>query len=155
MWLKHAVSRYSIWLFFFVKQKTAYELRISDWSSDVCSSDLPGERVFDLRQRLRVLQAEFGFAVNCAAQSHEIVEQGFGLGGPASGHLVHLFPPNNCRPARSSMISSLPPPIALTRTSRSEEHTSEIQSLMRNSSAVFCLTKKKNKSQSNLHYYTY
>src|SRR3546814_3547721 len=30
-----------IWLvFFFFKQKTAYELRISDWSSDVCSSDL-------------------------------------------------------------------------------------------------------------------
>src|SRR3546814_7361331 len=31
-----------IWLsvFFFVKQKTAYEMRISDWSSDVCSSDL-------------------------------------------------------------------------------------------------------------------
>src|SRR3546814_7797062 len=28
------------WLFFFFKQKTAYELRISDWSSDVCSSDL-------------------------------------------------------------------------------------------------------------------
>src|SRR3546814_1498794 len=27
-------------MFFFVKQKTAYELRISDWSSDVCSSDL-------------------------------------------------------------------------------------------------------------------
>src|SRR3546814_1566702 len=26
---------------FFVKQKTAYEMRISDWSSDVCSSDLP------------------------------------------------------------------------------------------------------------------
>src|SRR3546814_4950370 len=28
--------------FFFFKQKTAYEMRISDWSSDVCSSDLPG-----------------------------------------------------------------------------------------------------------------
>src|SRR3546814_10082851 len=28
-------------LLFFVKQKTAYEMRISDWSSDVCSSDLP------------------------------------------------------------------------------------------------------------------
>src|SRR3546814_1050734 len=27
--------------FFFFKQKTAYEMRISDWSSDVCSSDLP------------------------------------------------------------------------------------------------------------------
>src|SRR3546814_14884445 len=29
-----------MWLFFFFKQKTAYEMRISDWSSDVCSSDL-------------------------------------------------------------------------------------------------------------------
>src|SRR3546814_3992462 len=29
-----------VWLFFFFKQKTAYEMRISDWSSDVCSSDL-------------------------------------------------------------------------------------------------------------------
>src|SRR3546814_8310848 len=32
--------------FFFFKQKTAYEMRISDWSSDVCSSDLNGSRVF-------------------------------------------------------------------------------------------------------------
>src|SRR3546814_12255980 len=31
--------------FFFFKQKTAYEMRISDWSSDVCSSDLAGLRV--------------------------------------------------------------------------------------------------------------
>src|SRR3546814_5443634 len=30
--------------FFFFKQKTAYEMRISDWSSDVCSSDLPQHR---------------------------------------------------------------------------------------------------------------
>src|SRR3546814_13928261 len=30
----------SVFLFFFFKQKTAYEMRISDWSSDVCSSDL-------------------------------------------------------------------------------------------------------------------
>src|SRR3546814_9517988 len=30
--------------FFFFKQKTAYEMRISDWSSDVCSSDLRGKR---------------------------------------------------------------------------------------------------------------
>src|SRR3546814_11789301 len=34
--------------FFFFKKKTAYEMRISDWSSDVCSSDL----LFDLRERL-------------------------------------------------------------------------------------------------------
>src|SRR3546814_8686768 len=31
-------------LFFFFKQKTAYEMRISDWSSDVCSSDLQPDR---------------------------------------------------------------------------------------------------------------
>src|SRR3546814_767258 len=31
-------------VFFFFKQKTAYEMRISDWSSDVCSSDLPQDR---------------------------------------------------------------------------------------------------------------
>src|SRR3546814_6016264 len=36
-------------LFFFFKQKTAYEMRISDWSSDVCSSDL---RHVDLPQKL-------------------------------------------------------------------------------------------------------
>src|SRR3546814_3585022 len=34
------VIRIIIKLFFFFKQKTAYEMRISDWSSDVCSSDL-------------------------------------------------------------------------------------------------------------------
>src|SRR3546814_4179562 len=33
-------SVYKILVFFFFKQKTAYEMRISDWSSDVCSSDL-------------------------------------------------------------------------------------------------------------------
>src|SRR3546814_10460320 len=32
-------------LFFFFKQKTAYEMRISDWSSDVCSSDLLTQRI--------------------------------------------------------------------------------------------------------------
>src|SRR3546814_6165876 len=30
----------SVFIIFFIKQKTAYEMRISDWSSDVCSSDL-------------------------------------------------------------------------------------------------------------------
>src|SRR3546814_10728145 len=37
-------------LFFFFKQKTAYEMRISDWSSDVCSSDLANP---DLGERYR------------------------------------------------------------------------------------------------------
>src|SRR3546814_10170461 len=37
-------------LFFFFKQKTAYEMRISDWSSDVCSSDLPAQERLGRRQ---------------------------------------------------------------------------------------------------------
>src|SRR3546814_7383784 len=42
------------YFFFFVKQKTAYEMRISDWSSDVCSSDLntylaPFQHAIDIR----------------------------------------------------------------------------------------------------------
>src|SRR3546814_8951721 len=36
--------------FFFFKQKTAYELRISDWSSDVCSSDLFGVAIVPLHR---------------------------------------------------------------------------------------------------------
>src|SRR3546814_361583 len=36
-------------LFFFFKQKTAYEMRISDWSSDVCSSDLFSNEIRDLQ----------------------------------------------------------------------------------------------------------
>src|SRR3546814_1834559 len=49
---------YSFWcvqlsfLFFFFKQKTAYEMRISDWSSDVCSSDLEAA----LAQRIPIVR---------------------------------------------------------------------------------------------------
>src|SRR3546814_2177800 len=44
-------------MFFFFKQKTAYEMRISDWSSDVCSSDLvkDGNQRVDLRRAGGVL----------------------------------------------------------------------------------------------------
>src|SRR3546814_2451095 len=39
-------------MFFFFKQKTAYEMRISDWSSDVCSSDLAGKAFGCSRRQL-------------------------------------------------------------------------------------------------------
>src|SRR3546814_9257626 len=38
-------------MFFFFKQKTAYEMRISDWSSDVCSSDLNPQLVARMRPK--------------------------------------------------------------------------------------------------------
>src|SRR3546814_3522985 len=40
------VINLSCFVFFFLKQNTAYEMRISDWSSDVCSSDLSGVYAF-------------------------------------------------------------------------------------------------------------
>src|SRR3546814_6339078 len=47
-------------VFFFFKQKTAYELRISDWSSDVCSSDLLGEALLDAdAERVRLVDRHF------------------------------------------------------------------------------------------------
>src|SRR3546814_1341825 len=42
MFFLFVVCGYMFLFFFFFKQKTAYEMRISDWSSDVCSSDLAG-----------------------------------------------------------------------------------------------------------------
>src|SRR3546814_6129843 len=49
---------------FFFKQKTAYEMRISDWSSDVCSSDLQGARLsFPWVQDLEVQKPEGGLEI--------------------------------------------------------------------------------------------
>src|SRR3546814_8913248 len=49
-------------LIFFFKQKTAYEMRISDWSSDVCSSDLAGmQEAEGQREQRRIQSIEVGF----------------------------------------------------------------------------------------------
>src|SRR3546814_5300692 len=45
------IRPYALLVFFFFKQKTAYEMRISDWSSDVCSSDLPDQPVGEIGGR--------------------------------------------------------------------------------------------------------
>src|SRR3546814_7326492 len=50
-----------MYVFFFFKQKTAYEMRISDWSSDVCSSDLLAVREF-LHQYLTLSRCDLFFA---------------------------------------------------------------------------------------------
>src|SRR3546814_5022638 len=54
-----------MYIFFFFKQKTAYEMRISDWSSDVCSSDLLATRqgsfeMDGLRTALTPIPEDFG-----------------------------------------------------------------------------------------------
>src|SRR3546814_6288998 len=50
-------------LFFFFKQKTAYEMRISDWSSDVCSSDLSRRGLRFLSDDMIALRAPDGAAL--------------------------------------------------------------------------------------------
>src|SRR3546814_7806737 len=58
---------------FFFKQKTAYEMRISDWSSDVCSSDLGPRRGLDLHELLG--SEDEGHLVGEAAEPVDAVHQ--------------------------------------------------------------------------------
>src|SRR3546814_7482048 len=119
------VVRESAGLVFFFKQKTAYELRISDWSSDVCSSDLCADHD-GVAERLRRDtdtardDARLAAAAGAGLQRAALAA---GAGAEIAGHR---------RPAKR----------------RSEEHTSELQSLMRISYAVFCLKKKHPDSRS-------
>src|SRR3546814_3548111 len=126
---------------FLFKQKTAYEMRISDWSSDVCSSDL-GEAVEAQGER--------------TAARFEVGQLDVVTGGAAFGDRHGRGPyRSRSRPAcwpQSLRISShlgdhVRAASNVPRTGcergdgqlRSEEHTSELQSLMRTSYAVFCL----------------
>src|SRR3546814_4544560 len=113
---------------------TAYEMRISDWSADVCSSDL-----VDRDQR----RAE--------AHQIEIVALGEEIGQPEQEHPPDRIGEELAERERPGLAvaQQLEPRdlaggigrIALDQR-RSEEHTSELQSLMRISYAVFCLNKK-------------
>src|SRR3546814_5767270 len=117
-------------MIFFFKQKTAYEMRISDWSSDVCSSDLIREPA---AHQPRVPASDG----RCGGPDHRClllvrVQQPVELQSPvpeAERHTAVPFPD-----ARGGEFRF-----------RSEEHTSELQSLMRISYAVFCLKKKNTK----------
>src|SRR3546814_8410265 len=72
---------YSFVVVFFFKQKTAYEMRISDWSSDVCSSDLGAEGVGDVGHLL--LEGAGPQVELSAAGGHGVLELGRGHGGGA------------------------------------------------------------------------
>src|SRR3546814_2350056 len=56
---------FSILFFFFFKQKTAYEMRISDWSSDVCSSDLMSANARAPRCQPKKSQLHKAFTASC------------------------------------------------------------------------------------------
>src|SRR3546814_4416819 len=140
-------------IFFFFKQKTAYEMRISDWSSDVCSSDLPQDldRGQQRRERNHALfriagkeaGAHYGRAgalresgdsgrVDSRAQQREVgLREGNDVGGQR--HLPEAGRHRHAGTAIDHMMAGQDAAVL-----RSEEHTSELQSLMRISYAVFC-----------------
>src|SRR3546814_16469584 len=71
-------------LFFFFKQKTAYEMRISDWSSDVCSSDLL-EHVLDVGDVLRAQGLRFGVGAEVVVAVRQAEATAIGVGDHARG----------------------------------------------------------------------
>src|SRR3546814_3325543 len=127
-------------------------MRISDWSSDVCSSDL-ADRLFDRDGRVDAVLIEKVDRVDA-----EPLERAFAgaprVGGRAvdAGDLLALEP--EAELGRDDQPIALAPDRFaeqfLVAERRSEEHTSELQSLMRISYAVFCLKKKNtNKNYTN------
>src|SRR3546814_5855171 len=108
-------------MFFIFKQKTAYEMRISDWSSDVCSSDL-----LAADRRVRIAFQGLALDAFCGQPLHQLRR----AVGADDRDLQRLFD------------LALGPALGQGQD-RSEEHTSELQSLMRISYAVFCLKKQR------------
>src|SRR3546814_4836212 len=104
-------------------------MRISDWSSDVCSSDL-------------------------ATASSSPASWPTGGRGRVEAKSVRIVPADHIARDASQPIHRYRPE---TWACRSEEHTSELQSLMRISYAVFCLKKKKKdrKIKTTIYHYTH
>src|SRR3546814_5560067 len=102
-------------------------MRISDWSSDVCSSDL-GTIDSDYRGELKIIM------INHGNESFPIKR----------GDRVAQIVPAAVQRARFAEVEELDETVrGVGGFGRSEEHTSELQSLMRISYAVFCLKKKR------------
>src|SRR3546814_7854599 len=125
-------------------------MRISDWSSDVCSSDLLFDHLGHAEKavlRLRCVRQHI-LAATSAGQGvgvDDIVAQTERVGNhrghrlnPGHVDLAELFDPAEDAVQFAFHRGSL---CIADRDARSEEHTSELQSLMRISYAVFCLKK--------------
>src|SRR3546814_2922339 len=140
---------------FFLNQKTADVLGSSDWSSDLCSSDLviePESLICtcggclhcigeDVSERLDVVPARFRVIIT-RRPKYACRSCGDGVRqAPAPAHLIEGGIPTEATIAHV-LVSKYADHLPLYRQ-RSEEHTSELQSLMRISYAVFCLKKKK------------
>src|SRR3546814_6168117 len=112
-------------------------MRISDWSSDVCSSDLELADLAGLGDQPAVVAHPVGEEVRQVAVPHDPVVIGHGVTDRLRPGGVPVHPLGHIGDAVLVLHVERSDP------TRSEEHTSELQSLMRISYAVFCLKKKK------------
>src|SRR3546814_8197727 len=113
-------------------------MRISDWSSDVCSSDLETQAATGVQT-----STEAGISVNRASTlginpadgSHGLIDAGLGISYEVDvvGRIRRMIE------VSATNAQAQAGAYDLARTTRSEEHTSELQSLMRISYSVFCL----------------
>src|SRR3546814_1271321 len=119
-------------------------MRISEWSSDVCSSDLIPETA---RNADLVLQPYPGQdAAIAGGILHVILREGWEDKAFCEAHVGA----DRIEALRRSVEPLTPDHVERRAGLRSEEHTSELQSLMRNSYAVFCL-KKKNTTRNQIN----
>src|SRR3546814_5058951 len=124
-------------------------MRISDWSSDVCSSDLHARRALPCASTHgSEAMADTDEQRNGVGrrQAEDAVRTLLRWAGDDPAREGLLDTPKRVVDAYGDWFSGYAddPREYLERTFRSEEHTSELQSLMRISYAVFCLHKKKN-----------
>src|SRR3546814_5136443 len=130
---------------FFFKQKTAYDMRISDWSSDVCSSDLfairpvccpdrQPRRGARRRRRCQGAPVMGPYPPRVATIEPVACIMRTGTQAPACGNCRHPHPAPPCR--RRVLLTACG-----CARSRSEEHTSELQSLILRSYVVIFLKK--------------
>src|SRR3546814_7834640 len=147
-------------------------MRISDWSSDVCSSDLEcasayrGDDPSPSRHRIVGDQPRFGMRAVEPVDDRKALDDRFAVGDEHRHETLRILrqigvafllagdqADLDALVGKAFQVQRDPDPIAgrgaeiIVEDERSEEHTSELQSLMRISYAVFCLKNKKNKEQ--------
>src|SRR3546814_6907356 len=125
-----------VWLVFLFKQKTGYVMRMSDWSSDVCSSDLVGKgcaaSLLAYGARVVVTEIDPICALQAAMEGFEIntIESTLGRGDiyvTTTGNKDIITVEHMQAMKDQAIVCN----IGHFDNERSEEHTSELQSLMR------------------------
>src|SRR3546814_2786876 len=135
--------------FFFFNHKTSYELRISDWSSDVCSSDLiwvptnyrltPPEVAYlasSSGAKAMICDDAFAQHADTARAASAALEHRIAIGTPRNGELAYE---DLIDAGSGAVVGAAEVDPAEVDRDRTEEHTSELQSLMRNSYSVSCV----------------